>query len=301
MKKSNTRICFIVNPVADRKRSARHISWIKNEAKKRWTFYEINITQKNQNVSGLAKKKSQTFDVIVACGGDGTINQVVNGIAGTETILGVLPIGSGNDFVKSLKLPDSLSECLELLCHEHTISIDLIRYTGDIEGWAANTLGIGLDGLANYYAGSYTFLRGHLIYVMGALKAAFTFRGATLKLKVDDKIMDGDYLMVTACNGKWEGGNFHLAPEAELSDGVIHLLTINKIPLPTILAYLPVLRYGPLTGMKGLTTTKAARVKLKSKTGLYAHNDGEHLGENIKNLEIEVRKKVLRVITITDY
>lgn len=301
MKKSNTRICFIVNPVADRKRSARYIDWIKNESKKRWNYYEINITQKNQNVSGLAKSKSQTFDVIVACGGDGTVNQVVNGIVGTGTTLGVLPIGSGNDFVKSLKLPDSLPECFELLYLEHSVLIDLIRYTGDVKGWSANTMGIGLDGLANFYAGSYKFLRGHLIYIMGALKAAFKFRGAEIKLDVDGKKLDGNYLMVTACNGKWEGGNFHLVPEAELTDGVLHLFTIKKIPLPTILAYLPALRYGPSPGMKGLNTVKAGRVKLKSKTGLSVHNDGEHLGESIKDLEIEIRKKVLSVITVVNY
>lgn len=297
MKKSNTRICFIVNPVADRKRSVRYIDWIKREAKKQWHHYEINITRKNQNVAELAKSKSSLFDVIVACGGDGTINQVVNGIAGTDTILGVLPIGSGNDFVKSLKLPDSLAECFQILYTEYTSEIDLIHYNGDAQGWTANTIGIGLDGLANYYAGTFSFLRGHLIYVAGALKAAFKFRGREMMLNVDGKSYDDDYLMVTACNGKWEGGSFFLAPEAELNDGIFHLFLIKKLPLPTVLSYLPLLRYGPKKGMKGIETIKSKHVKVQCTEGLAVHSDGEHLGKEIKELEINIIPAALKVIS----
>lgn len=301
MKKRHTRICFIVNPVADRKRSVQYIEWIKQEAKKRWNHYEINITQKNQDVIELAKSKSNLFDVIVACGGDGTINQVVNGIVGTETILGVLPIGSGNDFVKSLKLPGSLPECFELLYREHTVDIDLVHYRGDVEGWSANTLGIGLDGLANYYARSYKYFRGHMLYVMGALRAAFEFRGTKMELTVDGKNIDGEYLMVTACNGKWEGGNFYLAPEASLSDGSISLFTIKNLPLSTVLAYLPALRYGPSPSMKGLETIEGSHIQLRSEKGLSVHNDGEHLGNKINNLEIKIAPGVLKAITAPNY
>lgn len=301
MKKSEVRTCFIVNPVADRKRSVQHISWIKKEAKKRWTHFEINITQKNQNVTELARVKSSSFDLIVACGGDGTINQVVNGLAETDAMLGVLPIGSGNDFVKSLKLPDSLPECFELLYLGHTVHIDLIRYTGDAEGWCANTLGIGLDGLANYHASTSKYLRGHLIYVMGALKAAFQFRGANMEITADGKKLNDSYLMVTACNGKWEGGNFFLAPEAELNDGTVHLFTIKELPLSTVLAYLPLLRYGPYPSMKGVETIEAEQITLQSQSELCVHNDGESVGRTIKKLTIEISKKAIEVVTIPSY
>ena len=301
MLKKSTSVCFIFNPAADRNRSTRHIEWLKNEARQRWSHFEIDITRKNQNVAELARSKIGEYDIIVACGGDGTVNQVVNGIAGSGASLGVLPIGSGNDFVKTAGLDKTLPECMELIYEGHTSPVDLIKIEGDVETWSANTTGIGLDGLANFYAQSHKRLKGQLVYVLGALRAAFNFRGTYMKLIIDGEDHSADYLMLTVCNGKWEGGSFFVAPSADMTDGKIDLLKIDRISIPRVLSYLPRFRWGPSKNMRGVAQQQCKSIEFWSDDPVCVHNDGEFLGSDIKHLKLTVHEKILNVVVPASY
>lgn len=298
---SEQRICFIINPSSNSSRSARHIEWIREEAGNRWRTYEISIMQEHQKLSAIASEKAKHFDVVVACGGDGTVSQIINGLAECTVQLGVLPIGSGNDFVKSLKLNRPLPECMEIIHQGHTTEIDLIKIEGDKEAWCSNTLGIGLDGLANFYAHESRSGRGPLIYFWGALKAIFTFRGTHMRLYTDRVLKDEPLLMVTACNGRWEGGTFHVAPNADMTDGLMDLLVIEKISIPRLIPYLIQFKKGPSYKMRGVSFFRAEECNLISDKGLAVHCDGEHLGSDIRHLELSVQKKALRVIIPGDH
>ncbi|MEX2462961.1 MAG: YegS/Rv2252/BmrU family lipid kinase [Balneolaceae bacterium] len=298
MQNRTHRICFIINPAADRRRSVRHITWIQQEAKKRWHHYEVVLTNANQSVKELARDKADTFDIVVACGGDGTVSHVANGLVNSGAALGVLPIGSGNDFAKSMELDRTLPECMDILQSAHLTYIDLIRYEGDATGWCANTLGSGLDGLASYYASRYQHLKGFLVYALGALKAAYHFRGTKMRLIIDGVETSDDYLMVTVCNGKWEGGRFYVAPEALMNDGFLDLLLIKKLPLPLILSYLPRFRWGPSKWMKGVHSIRCKSVEFYSDDEIYAHRDGEFVSNSIKHLKMNISEKSLKVIGV---
>ncbi|MEX0647024.1 MAG: diacylglycerol kinase family protein [Balneolaceae bacterium] len=296
MKKSSTRVCFIVNPAADRYRSVRHVDWLNREAKKRWACFEIIISPENQPVSELAAEKAGIFDIIVACGGDGTVNQVVNGIAGTGAALGIIPIGSGNDFVKTLYKDTSLAACMEAIAGGKMVSADLISCRGDVKTWCINTLGIGLDGLANYHAKSYRRLRGSVIYVLGALKAVFGFRGSRMSLTIDGEKLNGKYLMVTACNGKWEGGGFLIAPGANPFDGSAELVIIKKMSVAGILSYLPRFWLGFSKSIKAVKTYRCETVEIHSNKPVAAHCDGEHLGENLQHFKLAIVPGAIKII-----
>jgi len=297
MEKRSTNVCFIVNPNAGKNRSKEYLSWLKREAGKRWYNFEIVLTKRDESVIELAAEKAQSFDILVACGGDGTVNQVVNGIEGSGKTLAVLPRGTGNDFVRSLGLPDSPEECLELIYNEKTVAVDLIRCEGDAEYICINTLGIGLDGLANYHTKSFKHLKGAIVYVVGAIKAAFQFRGAHFNLKIDGEDYSDQYLMITVCNGKWEGGQFYLAPDASLTDGFFDVVTIQKISLIRVFIYLLSFRKGPAKWMKALSTNKAKAIDFRCDKPLAVHADGEHLGEGFTKLNIKIKKAALNVIS----
>lgn len=301
MQNQNTRICFIVNPAADRHRSQKHAEWLRKEASKRWKIVEIIIAQKNDSLASLAKEKSVLFDVIVACGGDGTISQVVNGIAKTNTILGVLPIGSGNDFVKSLELPKSLMECLNIIQIQHVTEIDLLRYEGDREGWCVNTIGIGLDGWTNFFAHHTSWLKGKITYYYGALKAILHFHGSEMQMESSEVTTKGKFLMITACNGKWEGGSFLVAPQADMNDGLMDILSVRKIPSLLLVVYLLLLRRGPANWMKGVEKSRTKYIDISSSTPVAVHRDGEHLGSDIRHLKISIEKNALKVIVPQRY
>jgi len=301
MQRNSSRICFIFNPAADRNRSHQHIKWLNRAVHERWKAPEIHIVGKNQDITETAHKKSHFFDIVVACGGDGTIHKVINGITGTDTALGLLPIGSGNDFVKTLGLNKSPAECLHIIDRGFRKRIDLIRFEGDASGWCANTLGLGLDGWANHFAHQNSSLKGALVYVYGAVKAAITFKGSRVILERDGEALQDHLLMVTACNGKWEGGNFLVAPHANITDGKMDLLTIQAMPLAQILAYLPRFRWGPSAQMNGVSLTTCKQLRYSSNKPIAVHCDGEELGINIKDLQLFVAKNILEVIVPDTY
>lgn len=297
MEKSTTPICFILNTAADKSRSLKHVKWLRKEAEKRWLQVDIVLTDKDQPIRDLAASKAAEFGLIVACGGDGTVHQVVNGIAGTDTRFAVLPVGTGNDFAKSLNLPKSHTSILDLIHAEKFKDADLIRFEGDASGWCVNTLGIGLDGLANHYSKSYSKLKGYSIYILGALKAACTFRGANFNLVAGGRNLSGNYLMATICNGKWEGGTFFIAPDADLFDGKAELVTVKKISIPKILYYMICFKNGPSPWMKALHTEQITSLVFKSDIPVAVHADGEQLGFAIQELKIAVAEGALSVIT----
>lgn len=296
MQNTHNRICFIINPTADRKRSVRHFAALQKEIDNRWTDAEIVMTSPEKSVVELAREKSSQFDIVVACGGDGTVSQVASGLVGSRAALGVIPIGSGNDFVKTVQLNKSIAECLDILLEGYTTEIDMIRFSGDEEGWCLNTIGMGLDGLANYYAIQSVRLKGFLLYAVGALKACFTFRGTKMSLNIDHEKFENEYLMITLCNGKWEGGQFYVAPEAKLDDGWLDLLMVEKLPLYQILSYLPRFRTGPKESMNGIRSLRCIELELYSEKPIYVHSDGEHISGTVQHLKMAVAEKALKVV-----
>jgi YegS/Rv2252/BmrU family lipid kinase len=301
MQNKSIRICFIFNPAANRNRSLQYIDWLRREASTLWMNYEIVIANEGESLAELARKKSNLFDVIVACGGDGTVSQIVNGLAKTGTVLGVLPIGSGNDFVKSLNLNRTLSECLRIIHQNITTEIDLIQFDGDRKGWCANTIGIGVDGWANYYAWQATWLKGKIRYYYGALKAILKFRGCQMDIQSLGYSKKDEFMMATICNGKWEGGNFLVAPNADLRDGKLELLSIKKVPLIFLLCYLLRFRWGPAEWMKGIETFRSEKIEISTSVPVAVHSDGEHLGTDIRYLKLIVEPNTLKVLVPKDY
>lgn len=297
MKKRSTKVCFIVNPAAGKKESVRQIDWLNREATKRWVSFEIAITRDAGSTREMASRKAAEFDMVVACGGDGTVNQVINGIVGYRVIFGVLPIGTGNDFARSLKVDRPLTEALDLLYRENVKPIDLIHCSGDVDQWCANTIGFGFDGLANFYSKKVKIFSGSMVYVIGALRALFRFKGAGMELDLDGNIYQDRYMMVTLCNGKWEGGQFHLAPDAELTDGKFDLVVIRKVSILTMLAYLPAFIKGPRKWMKHFDTKQGEHLSLVSDRPLNVHIDGEYLGNDIRNVKLHLVKGAIKAVT----
>jgi diacylglycerol kinase (ATP) len=296
MEKKDERICFIYNPSSGRNRAGRQLKQIKYKAEELWRNPEFLVTRKESDIMEFAQKAAGSYDVVIGCGGDGTINQVINGIAGSEVSFGVLPLGSGNDFGKANNIPKDPFKALDIIYYGREKSIDLIRCNGNTETWCANTLGIGLDGWANYYASKFQILRGRLIYIIGVLKAVYYFRGCKMVLTVDHKLIDREFLMVTLCNGPEEGGGFKVAPSASNSDGLIDLLTIDKMSMIRILWYLPKFLFRSEKKLKGVNRIKCKKVILKTDEPLAVHSDGQNLGTDIKTLTAVLHHRILKVI-----
>ena len=296
MKKNDKGICFIYNPSAGRGRTGQYLDRIRSKAEEYWENPVFRVTQKESDIEEFARSAAQDFGLVVGCGGDGTMNLVINGIAGSNAHLGVLPLGNGNDFANALGLPRDPFKALELIYKGKRGPLDLIRCKGDTETWCVNTLGAGLDGWANYYASEFTKVRGQAVYVLGILKAVYYFRGSNMRLFIDEEKIEKELLMVTVCNGPEEGGGFKVSPGASNSDGLIDLLTIEKMSVARILWYLPKFLFQPGKKLKGVKRVRCKKVTIESDTPLAVHCDGQGLGTEIETLSAEIHPGMLQVI-----
>lgn len=251
---------FIVNPNSGHGKKARlFISEIRELMKKN-PDVSLHITRGMtdatiiaQGLSDIASDTS-TDTRIFACGGDGTINEVVNGIYGkTHVELGVIPIGSGNDFVRNFDSCNFLDINANL--NGNTIPVDILRieYEEDGKGktrYCINGINIGFDGntaiLSNHLKKNKIF-RGALPYLMAIIMNVVEMRGQNLRIKDKDNIIhEGELLLATFSNGRFCGGGIESCPNADVDDGLMEVLIVNKVSRRTFFRLMPAYIKGKL-------------------------------------------------------
>lgn len=219
----------------------------------------------------LSRKASREFDVVVACGGDGTIREVAMGLLHSEAAMGIVPFGSGNDFSKSIGVASSLETALNIIRKGEISRIDVGK-CNDI--YFLNTLGIGFDGLTNYYA-TKSFLQGNLKYAWSALKANAKIEPVITAIATRGQSRRRSLLMITLANGRVEGGCFKVAPNAKLNDGMIDVVTVSPVSKIVLPFLLPLFILGRQHILKKVETFKTDRVQINLDQPTYLHADGE--------------------------
>lgn len=294
---SNIPTCFIVNSSAGRGIAGKWIQSLVKKTENRFKLSKIIICRDGDDLSAIARESASTFKTIVACGGDGTVSRVVNGIADTEAKLGIIPVGSGNDFARAVQIPGNIEINLGNIAAGVSRKTDLIKISGDVETWCCNTFGLGFDGLANYHARHIKMFSGSMAYVFGALKSAFQFYGTEMSIKTDSRRLQEKCLMATLCNGMDEGGIFRVAPDARTDDGLLDLLIVNEMPLYRKCFLFKEFLSPSGEKMSGVQWERSVTVQIESKKPVFAHCDGEHAGSEIKTIIAELKPGKIEVIT----
>ena len=225
---------FILNPKSGRTRKYKHLEdAIKTECKKRALNYHIYYTtcpgDATEYVSSMVRI-SQDKQRFICIGGDGTINEVVNSAPCNENVeFGVIPSGSGNDFIRNFT-NKKLFESIAAQIDGETISLDLIKCN---ESYCANMVNIGFDCAVARMASKLKksiFIPAKFSYIAGLFVVALKKIGTKMKLIFDDgEIIDKTLTLTAIGNGQFCGGGFRAAPKAILNDGVIDVCIINKV------------------------------------------------------------------------
>lgn len=231
--------------------------------------------------------------VVVACGGDGTVLEVLNGLAGTSTALAVLPIGSGNDFIKPLGIPRDLHAAVRLLHDGAVRRIDLGRAGDTCFG---NGLGIGFDARVAIETRHFPRLRGFPLYLAALWRAVWRYRPCPMRVEMDGKTLEGRFLMLAVANGRCLAANFWLTPQAEMDDGLFDLCLVRAMPLPVFFYHLPKVTRGRHIHLREVYMARARHVVVESATPLPVHADGEILSEGTTRLEVEILPKAVGVL-----
>ena len=234
--------------------------------------------------------------VVIAAGGDGTVHEAVNGWmeAGGDVPLAVVPVGTGNDFVKMLGLSHDWREACWRVKRGATRRFDVGRCN---DFYFANGLGIGFDAQVALEANGIRWLRGNAVYGVALAKILLLHHARpVVRVQHDGETLDTDITLLTINNGKVEGGAFIMAPDAEMDDGLVDVVLAKGMGRVGILQLLPqVLKGEHLTHPK-VVKFRTNRLTVESATPLPIHADGELTYSGATHLDIEVLHKRLEVI-----
>ncbi len=186
-------------------------------------LFSLNPTE---SISKFVEELSANYDVIVACGGDGTAREVALPLINTDKIMGIVPMETANDLCKTLHIPSDVHKAFNVLREGHIIKMDVGRCNEFI---FLNSLGFGFDGLTNRYAQQMRNVPGSLKYIAATLKAVTVQNNFTVQMKRDGVYEKGKLLMLSCANGRVEGGNFWIAPEASITDSKLDLVTVSPV------------------------------------------------------------------------
>ena len=237
---------------------------------------------------------------LIVAGGDGSIHEAVNGImaAGGEAALGVVPVGTGNDFAKAAGIPLDWEAATTLLARRiaddaRPRRIDLGRMN---DRWFANGAGIGLDAKVTQIARSYRWPVGDLVY-LAAIFHAMVDGIATPEILIETEQLqwDGPLTLANVSNGPWVGGMFHIAPMANNEDGMLELLIAAPVTRGRILQLLPKLMRGSHMDETEIVHASVNRVKVSASAAVPSHLDGE-VQPLQSDFDIEVLPGALRLL-----
>jgi len=226
---------FVINPVAGGKDRTEELSTLINKVmplKAPGEDYEIYVTKGPMDAVSFVKEKSASGEKlrIYACGGDGTLNECVNGAAGFQNVaLTHYPVGTGNDFIKIFGKGAEKFKNLGRLVEGEERAVDLINCNGR---YSLNICSVGIDariGTDVHKYSSVPLLGGRGGYIISTVVNIIKGINQHFTIKVDGEVAEGQFALVCACNGRYYGGYFNPVPEAQPDDGLIDFLIIKKV------------------------------------------------------------------------
>ena len=221
------RILFVVNPHSGWHNGGEFANVLSKIPQYRGIRYDIVMTQRRRHAKELAEKgvESGKYKIIVAVGGDGTVNDVATALVGTDVALGVIPMGRGNGFARHLGYSMRLRNALRQLLSGNVDSVDALMIN---DKYSFNVSGIGFDALVAHVA-SKTRVRGVFSYIWAAITQFFKYGSHTYKLTIDGKELTLKAFLFSFANTEQYGSNFIIAPRASVQDGVMELCVIDKV------------------------------------------------------------------------
>lgn len=269
---------FIVNPVSGKNEALKVVKNLLKNADSDFN-YEIIVTEFEHHATRIAKTIAERGEGcrIFACGGDGTLFDVVNGVVGYENVeVGVIPCGSGNDYVKTFaKAEDFLSP--DNFCEGVSVPVDLIKFE---DKYCINIASIGMDAFVVKQKNDMKKLsefNGELAYIVSVFITFIKNMGGRFKVTVDDKdVYDRDFLFVVAANGRYYGGSFNPTPNACVNDGLIDILLLNSVSRFTVIKLLKKYQKGLHINLTDICKiVRGKRIVIESEKEIPVNVDGE--------------------------
>lgn len=298
---------LIINPNADLGRAWRLAGDLRPIAQEfdgaDWTgtVYPTHATE-------LARQAAEeNYKLVVAVGGDGTVHEVINGLMQVppdrRPRLGVVPMGSGNDFAYAIGMDNRPSYALRQVLTGKPKRVDIGRYEDDrghVE-YIDNSVGIGFDATVTLRSRNITYVRGFLVYLIAVLQTIyFNHDAPRMRIKSDNGKWEEETLMLVLCNGRREGGGFLVAPEALPDDGIFNFVSVKKVSRLMMLRLLPEVMNGTHGRFPQVRMGEFHKLEMEADNPLVVHIDGEIIvgfGLDVRRVSVEILPDALEVIS----
>ena len=284
----------ILNPIAGNYKCKRAFPLLKSKLLEKGIAHHFSFSQYSGHIKELAiEAKKQGCKKIIVCGGDGTIHEAINALVGSDVKLGVLPLGTGNDFARNLGIKEDLEFACNILYQGKVRRVDVVkvndnRYYGSVGG-------IGFDSEVASWANRYKkFTPGINIYTLAILAKLFTFKFKKVEISYDTGNYKGEILMATFGNTEWYGGGINITPTALMDDGWLDICIVDKINKAKLLLLFPSVFKGNHTKFSEVKLYRAKNISINSETPLQLLGDGELICQTPVSLEVVPRS--LKVI-----
>jgi diacylglycerol kinase (ATP) len=287
MLRRSMKTCIILNPIAG---SVDDVTAIQ-ERLRPLQASQFSLSDKPGDAEKAARDAiEQGCDLIVSAGGDGTLNEVVNGIAATgcKATLAVLPLGTGNDFARTLGAPDDLEQAIEQIDAGRIREIDLVRVTSDLVRYFINVSSGGFSGLVDEkLTPEMKRTWGPLAYLRCAAAAFPEMRAYNTNVLFDDaERLEVDLYNVVIANGRYVAGGIPIAPEADIADGLLDIILIPQRGTAEMALLATKILLGQHLSAEPIIFKRAKRVMINSNPGMWFNVDGELIGNEPATFEL---------------
>ncbi|MBU2914917.1 diacylglycerol/lipid kinase family protein [Reichenbachiella agariperforans] len=283
---------IVANPYSGEGKAQAALMRLKKRLDQLDFYYAVFITPQSEILDEFIEENlfTDTTDLVVI-GGDGTINASLNAIRKYPMVMSFIPVGTGNDFVKTIDIGSDLDEQIETIIHgrERLIDVGICNKRKFING-----IGIGFDGQMVYEnLHTTSIFSGHLKFYMHVLKILWTYRSKYYVVNMDGQRLEMKLILMAVQNGTTFGGGFKLNPDAKIDDGLLNICTIGRMTSFRRFLNIGRLNFGKHGKLPEVNFFQAKELRVEPNDMLLAHLDGEYIGSPPFNISIS--EKFLRI------
>ena len=268
----------IVNPTAGKGKHLDRLERIKSEFIQRSISYDLYFTSEYRKADLLANSivKNKEYTDLMVVGGDGTINEAINGIRDKQLVVSVISFGTGNDTIKHIQSRFDFKSQIETAFNGDIKKIDLGECNGRL---FLNGVGIGFDGkVVEIMAAKGKKFQGYFSYLSEVLRILLTYREKEISAIFNDNAIKEKALLMTIAKGTTFGGGFKINPYALNDDGLLDICLVGKVPNLTRINYVLKMKDGAHRKLNAVSFYKSRKVTIEENPALVAHMDGEAIG-----------------------
>jgi len=270
--KEQKKVFLVINRHAGHKEGAKALEVVVPYLMKKDCLVEYSFTDHRKHATELAEKAAADgFDIVVAVGGDGTVNEVAQGLYGAGVKMGIIPMGSGNGLARELGISMDMQKSAKALIKGKNLKVDVCKLN---DQRFLCTSGIGFDAMIADKM-SKASSRGFFKYVQLVIQESIFFKPIEVRMKIDGNLIEESIFLITFANASQFGNNAYIAPGASMTDGIIDVVVVKKFPKIWMPVFAIALFSKLVTRLPFVDCYKAKVIEIEKADSPYFHFDGE--------------------------